>query len=109
MRALFERLTARRIRLVAAVSAVIATTGCGLQHTIADTSALPMDHRDQSIATLADQSSSWQATLTQLETQLNADAETLLANEVAQVAAKGIATAGTEIRCDTDFIRRRMR
>lgn len=101
-----------QLRLIAFVAVAGGAVACGLTSalkTVTDTPAIALDHIDQAINTLGNQSASWQTTLTQLEGQLRDDAQATLANEVAQVAAKGVSTAGTEIRCNVDFVRTRMR
>jgi hypothetical protein len=74
-----------------------------------ETGGRALEHINQAILVLDNPSQAWQGTMTQLEQQLRQDTEPNLANEVAQVGAKGTPTAGTEIRCTPDFIRQRMR
>jgi len=62
----------------------------------------------QSIDDLVRQSSEWQVTLQKLETDLIKGGQSLIANEVTQLAQRGIGTAGTELRCDADFVGHRM-
>jgi len=61
------------------------------------------------INALNQNSASWQATLAALEGNLNADAKSLVANEVTNLMQRGVATVGTELRCNTDFIGNRMK
>jgi hypothetical protein len=61
------------------------------------------------IDALESQSSEWQSTLKDLEATLKRDAQDTIANEVTQIAERGIATGGTEIRCSADFIGVRMK
>jgi hypothetical protein len=97
-------------KLKQAALAGVFVAGCAILKQVgSETSQIALDHLDQAIATLGQQSSGWQATLTNLEQQLTSDAQTTLANEVTQLAQKGIATGGTEIRCDADFIGTRMK
>jgi hypothetical protein len=63
---------------------------------------------ENAITKLSEQSADWQGTLRELEDKLKRDGESAIANEVTQLAQKGIATGGTELRCNTDFIRMRM-
>ncbi len=64
---------------------------------------------EDAINKLLNQSSDWQTVLKDLERQLTKDVQTTLANEVTQLAQKGIATGGVEIRCNVDFVRTRMK
>jgi hypothetical protein len=61
------------------------------------------------IDALERQSSEWQATLKDLEKTLVRDGQDTIANEVTQIAERGIATGGNEIRCSADFIGVRMK
>jgi hypothetical protein len=56
------------------------------------------------ITQLDSQSASWQVTLQSLETKLVQDGDLTLSNQVTQLMENGIATVGTEIRCDANFI-----
>jgi len=60
------------------------------------------------INTLDRQSSAWQATLTQRESDLTGKAQNLVL-QVDALLQRGIASAGGEIRCDTDFIGARVK
>ena len=56
------------------------------------------------IEQLVNQSTSWQATLQNLENQLIANGQSTLANEVQSVLNRGIAGASLEFRCDVTFL-----
>lgn len=63
---------------------------------------------DNAIQTLDRQSSAWQTTLTQLEHDLTGQAQNLV-QQVDGLLQRGIASAGGEVRCDTDFVGVRMK
>jgi hypothetical protein len=62
-----------------------------------------------SVDKLAQQSTQWQSTMTQLEQDLIAQGQSTLATEVSQLVQRGVSTAGVELRCDADFVGHRMR
>jgi hypothetical protein len=59
---------------------------------------------NNAITGLESQSGSWQATLQNLQTQLVAQGQSTLANEVQSVVNRGVASASLEFRCDVDFL-----
>lgn len=61
------------------------------------------------IAKLDQQSAQWQGTLKQLADKLMAEGKQALANEVTQLMQRGIGTGGAELRCDIDFVGKRMK
>jgi hypothetical protein len=64
---------------------------------------------DRAIFALNSNSAAWQKTLMDLERDLNEHGKSLLAHEVTDLAQKGIATGGTEIKCSIDFVGQRMK
>ncbi len=64
---------------------------------------------DRTTATLDNNSREWQHALNALTATLVAQGNSTVANEVTQLAQRGIATAGTEMRCNADFIGQRMK
>ena len=70
------------------------------------------DTIDAAIAQIASESKNWRATLANLESQLAKDASDLAKDTLRQVndvSQRTIATAGTEIRCNVDFLADRVR
>src|SRR6266704_2444894 len=59
---------------------------------------------NSAVTSLQTQSADWQATLQSLQTQLVAEGQSTLANEVQSVLNRGIATTGVEFRCDIKFL-----
>jgi len=63
---------------------------------------------ERAITVLQEESRLWQSTLTNLEKDIRDDAESAIANEVQSLLNRGIGTAGVELRCDIDFVGKRM-
>lgn len=61
------------------------------------------------IGKLETQSVSWQSTLNDLTSKLTDDTQSTLRNEVQNLLNGGIAAAGSEFRCDTDFVGNRIK
>jgi len=82
---------------------------CDLSRSIQQTSDKAVSALQDAINSLEKQSGAWQGTLTNLEKDLVAQGQSTLANEVQNLAARGIATGGVELRCNADFVGTRMR
>jgi hypothetical protein len=63
---------------------------------------------EEAISSIDRNSAAWQKTLTNLESDLVAQGQSTLANEVQSVANRTIATGGVELRCNIDFIGQRV-
>jgi hypothetical protein len=63
----------------------------------------------RAIDELSQQSEEWQQTLQKLEKDLVMEGQSTLSTEVTQLAQRGIATGGTEIKCTADFVGNRMK
>src|SRR5688500_9952238 len=64
---------------------------------------------DQAINAIDAQSNNWQAVLTELVSDLPAEVQSTVTNEVTNLMQRGIAATGAEVRCDTDFFANRMK
>jgi hypothetical protein len=64
---------------------------------------------DEAIDALERNSSSWQSVLQNTTSQLTADAQSTVRNEVTDLLNRSVAATGTELRCDVDFIGTRVR
>jgi hypothetical protein len=95
-----------RVTLVAGFALVVS---CDFMRNIQDTTDKAIGAIEVAINKLENQSTNWQATLTQLEKDLVDQAQSTLAHEVQDLMTRGIATGGTELRCNMDFIGHRMR
>lgn len=93
---------------IAAVVGISLVASCDFMRNIQDTSDKAIATIQVAISKLETQSSNWQATLTQLEKDLVDQTQSTLAHEVQDLMARGIATGGTELRCNMDFVGHRM-
>ncbi|MEL6696597.1 MAG: hypothetical protein AAFS00_09305 [Bacteroidota bacterium] len=64
---------------------------------------------DGAVGTLGDASSDWQSVLGELKRDLPADVQSTVTNEVNNLLTRAVAASGSEIRCDVDFFRARLR
>lgn len=87
---------------------LVFTVGCGLKQTIQDTAQNITNNTaaliDDAIDEITHQSDSWQATLQELSEKLTDDAQSTIRNEVQNLADRTIAAAGSELRCNVDFL-----
>jgi hypothetical protein len=63
---------------------------------------------ENAITVLDQNSSAWQTTITNLEQDLVTKGQSTLANEVQSLANRAIGTAGSELRCNVDFVGQRV-
>lgn len=82
--------------------------GCGLKRTIQDTAQDLTNNTaamlDDAIDEISHQSESWQATLQELSDKLTDEAQSTIRTEVQNLASRTIAAAGSEMRCNVDFL-----
>lgn len=64
---------------------------------------------DDGIRALEDASADWQQVLRDMQAQLTENAQSTIRNEIANLASRGIAQTGVELRCNADFIRDRIK
>src|SRR5262249_51397438 len=64
---------------------------------------------DNALAQLSQSSTSWQATLMQLENNLVKHGQQTLANQVQSVIDRGLAAAAVEAKCGADFLKARLK
>ena len=60
------------------------------------------------IESLNSASADWQEVLQEAQEKLTDDAQSTIRNELANLASRSVAQAGVEMRCDVDFMRRRV-
>lgn len=77
--------------------------GCGIKSSI----DRAVDTIDRGIADILANSDRWQSTLQRIAQELPSDISELVRNEAQNLATRSIAQAGTEFRCDVDFLSRR--
>ncbi|MCC6725463.1 MAG: hypothetical protein IT258_13225 [Saprospiraceae bacterium] len=63
---------------------------------------------NDAIDKVTSQSASWQTTLTELESKLIKDTQSTVRTEVSNLADRTVAVAGTEFRCNSDFLGNRV-
>ena len=95
-------------KIIAASVLFFVVTGCGLKRTIQDTAQDLTNNTaallDDAIDEISHQSESWQSTLQELSDKLTDEAQSTIRNEVQNLANRTIAAAGSEIRCNVDFL-----
>ncbi|MBA4852986.1 hypothetical protein [Emticicia sp. BO119] len=95
-------------KLIAASVFVFFIVGCGLKRTIQDTAQDLTNNTaaliDDAIDEITHESESWQATLQELSDKLTDEAQSTIRTEVENLATRTIAAAGSEIRCNVDFL-----
>src|SRR5262245_40411736 len=100
---LFQRRSLMKVGPIFALVGVLVLASCG------ESVDKVLSLFQGAIDTLDRNSVECQGTLRKLEGDLISEGQMTLANEVQSLANRSIATAGNELRCDTDFIGRRMR
>jgi hypothetical protein len=94
--------------LISAFFIVFVLVGCGLKRTIQDTAQDLTNNTvamiDDAIDEITHESESWQATLQELSEKLTDEAQSTVRNEVENLANRTIAAAGSELRCNVDFL-----
>jgi hypothetical protein len=95
-------------RIIAASVLVFFIVGCGLKRTIQDTAQDLTNNTaamlDDAIDEITHESESWQATLQELTDKLTDEAQSTIRTEVQNLANRTIAAAGSEVRCNVDFL-----
>jgi hypothetical protein len=85
----------------------IFTSGCGrVDRAISGIEKLEAD-LDRGISTIANDNTRWRSTLQELASAIPDDVQSTVRIELQQLANRSIATAGTEIRCNVDFLAHR--
>lgn len=64
---------------------------------------------DRAIASLNQQSNNWQTVITQLQEEISADMQSTISTEVENLTRNVVLTAGAEVRCNSEFIRIKLR
>jgi len=94
--------------LLISVVILFAMLGCNLKSTIRDTAQDITNNTvamlDDAIDKITNESESWQATLQELAENLTDEAQSTIRNEVQNLANRTIAAAGSELRCNVDFL-----
>jgi hypothetical protein len=100
-------------RLIAAVGVALSVSSCGLldkvNDTVVDTRTSTVNALNDAIDALNKNSSAWQSVLQDTTNKLTDAAQATVRNEIANVASRSVAQAGTEFRCNADFVGDRVR
>ncbi|RYU95259.1 hypothetical protein [Emticicia agri] len=95
-------------KIIVSILLIFFIVGCGLKQTIKDTAQDLTNNTvaliDDAIDEITHESESWQATLQELSDNLTDEAQSTIRNEVQNLATRTIAAAGSEIRCNVDFL-----
>ncbi|MEZ5966526.1 MAG: hypothetical protein R3F56_22005 [Planctomycetota bacterium] len=81
--------------------------GCGVKAAIDDTIEKAMQLVDNGIKDILADSASWRSTLQRVADQLPADVSEIIRTDAQNLATRSIAQAGTEFRCNVDFLGQR--
>ncbi|HEX5415569.1 MAG TPA: hypothetical protein VFZ25_07875, partial [Chloroflexota bacterium] len=84
-------------------------TGCNLiPQSLTDNTTIAVNDLGVGISSLDNASADWQQVLSQTRDKLVADGQSTIANEVDTELKRAVATTGSEIRCNVDFLRVRV-
>lgn len=105
--------SAAKIFLLSAI--VLLSSGCSLfdkfdkllEETVPDIATESLNTIDNAIDALDINSAAWQSILQDTVSKLTDDAQSTLKNEVQTILDRGVATIGTEFRCNADFLGKR--
>ena len=84
-------------------------SGCVDFQPLADSIDKAVSVLDDAIFKLDNANADWQKILEETRDQLTDSAQSTIRNEVSNTLTRAVATTGVEFRCDTDFIRTRVR
>lgn len=109
-----EAIPMKRLKITILLSALaLVLTGCSCTvdtgaKALADQLKQAIESFDRAITSLNAQSSDWQIVLQDLEKELAADTQSTLRTEVTNLGRAGVLTTGGEVRCNSDFLRKRL-
>ncbi len=103
------------VKLFSIVFVLIFASGCSildqlnklLEETVPDIATESLNTIDNAIDALEINSAAWQSILQDTVSKLSNDAQSTLRNEVQNILDRGVATIGTEFRCNADFLGKR--
>lgn len=106
----------RKIHGLLILVLIISLSGCSLISSI-NSAVASFDIRaadaihslDNAIARLAEESADWQVIVTNLEEEISEDVQSTIRHEVQDVTRTAILLAGSEFRCNAEFMRIRLR
>ena len=95
--------------VVIALLTISLISGCVDFQPLADSIDKAVSVLDDAIFKLDNANADWQKILEETRDQLTDSAQSTIRNEVSNTLTRAVATTGVEFRCDTDFIRTRVR
>jgi hypothetical protein len=104
----------KRLKITILLSTLaLVLTGCSCSidtgaKALADRLKQAIESFDRAITSLNAQSSDWQIVLQNLEKELAADTQSTIRTEVTNLGRAGVLTTGGEVRCNSDFLRKRL-
>lgn len=99
----------QKVLVPIAILVILSICGCIDLNPLANSIDKAVAVLDESIFKLDNANADWQTILEETRDQLTDSAQSTIRNEVSNTLARGIATTGVEFRCDTDFVRTRVR
>jgi len=93
--------------LALVVVASLVATSCGIgkaAHEISNSINQAANVLDSGIQALTTNSNDWQQVLQDMQSKLTGDAQATIRNELTNLLHESIAAAGSEVRCDFDFV-----
>lgn len=94
----------QKFMVLTALLIVMSISGC-----IDDSAEKAVKVLDDGIFKLNNANADWQRILEETRDKLTDSTQSTIRNEVSNVLARGVATIGVEFKCDTDFVRTRVR
>jgi hypothetical protein len=94
----------QKIMVLTALLIVMSISGC-----IDDSAEKAVKVLDEGIFKLDNANADWQRILEETRDKLTDSTQSTIRNEVSNALARGVAATGVEFRCDTDFVRTRVR
>jgi hypothetical protein len=106
----------RTLRMTLAVASFLWLAGCGLSSSIdrltatIDTRTAEAIHTlDNAISALSSESSDWRTVITNLEKDISKDVQSTLRTEIQDLTRVAVLSAGSEFRCNAEYMRLRVR
>lgn len=103
--------TTKKLLLSSLLIGILATS-CGVKEQVGEannTAKNAVATLDKGINALQSESTNWRGVLEETRDKLVDEAQSTLRHEINNLIQNGIAATGTEVRCNSDFFRRRMR
>lgn len=99
----------QKVLVPTAIFVILSISGCIDFNPLANSIDKAVAVLDEAIFKLDNANADWQTILEETRDQLTDSTQSTIRNEVSNTLARGVATAGVEFRCNTDFVRTRVR